>query len=359
MDVRVTHTNYLVWLIAEASRTAGRLLDADRDPLAAATTNARRDAARLSARLDGSPLTPETADGVDAGAWERPAGIVPAVEQAGGWAGALRIDRMETQEVAALEYANLLNAYDAEARLAPLFFDDPLDTLAQLHGFICQGLVEPEVVGRPRSTEQAIHDGAQGKVIFNTPDPSDIPGLLDDLQSWLRGTQSEGSAAYTAPVVAAVVHEALLQWQPFEAANGRLARGAARLVLRARGLDPAGVAVPEEQWVRDPGGYYGEVAATIRRRGDLTPWVERHTEALVDALERAAVAVGRPSTLAPSPRARTALEQLPAGQTITVAEYATQWGLSRETAAIDLRALTAEGHLTREPRTLGRRFRRS
>ena len=266
---------------------------------------------------------------------------------------------METQEVAAVEYANLLDAYDAEPALAPQLFDDPLGTLAQLHGHICQGLVEPDVVGRARTTDQAIHDGAQGRVIFNTPDPPAIPGLLDQLQSWLRGTHIEGSAAYSTPVVAAVVHEALLQWQPFEAANGRVARGAARLVLRARGFDPAGVAVLEQQWVSDPGGYYGEVAATIRRRGDLTPWVERHTEALVDALERAAVALGRPSSAAPSQRALTALDEVPDAETITVAEYATRWGVSREAAAVDLRALAAAGQLRRDPRTLGRRFRRS
>ena len=358
MDVRITHTNYLVTLVEAASRTAGRLLDADPDRVAAVGAEARRDAARISARLDGSPLDPATADRVDAGEWKRPTGVI-AAERAGGWAGALRIDQMDTQEVAAVEYANLLDAYDAEPELAPHLFDDPLGTLAQLHGLICQGLVEPDVVGRARTTEQAIHDGAQGRVIFNTPDPPAIPGLLDELQAWLRGTKTEGSAAFSTPVAAAVVHEALLQWQPFEAANGRVARGAARLVLRARGFDPAGVAVLEQQWVSDPGGYYGEVAATIRRRGDLTPWVERHTEALVDALERAAVALGQPSTPPPSPRALKGLDDVAAGGTITVAEYATRWGISREAAAVDLRALAAAGHLRRDPRTLGRRFRRS
>jgi Fic family protein len=358
MDVRVTSTNYLVTLIEAASRIAGRLRDVDRDRVGAVAAQARRDAARLSARLDGSPLDPDTADQVDAGQWQRPDGVLAAADPGGGWAAALRIDRMETQEVAAVEYANLLDAYDAEPALAPQLFDDPLGTLAQLHGLMCQGLVEPDVVGRPRTTEQAIHDGAQGRVIFNTPDPPAIPALLDGLRDWLRGTKTEGSAAYSTPVVAAVVHEALLQWQPFEAANGRVARGAARLVLRARGFDPAGVAVLEHQWAADPGGYYGEVAATIRRRGDLTPWVERHTEALVDALERAATALDRPSTDEPSSRALTALDDVAPDGTITVAEYATRWNVSRETAAVDLRALAAAGLLRRDPRTLGRRFRR-
>jgi Fic family protein len=358
MDIRVPYTAHLVGLVAEASTAAGRLLDLpleQREPL---MQRSRHDAARLSARLDGSPLDDETVARVDAGGWSAPAELVE-VERVGGWAGALRLEGMATHEVAAVEYANLLAAYDEEPRLAEEFFDAPLAVLAELHGIICRGLVDPAVIGRPRVTAQAVHDGAQGMVVFNTPDPEAVGPLLRDLEAWLRGETQEGSAAFPAPVAAAVVHELILQWQPFEAANGRLARAASRLVLRARGMDPFGLAVPEDQWVRDAGGYYGEVAATIRRRGDLGPWTERATEALVQALALVVARAHPAAGAAPHPRALAAAAALPSGATITVGDYAQQQGLSRETAWRDLRALVVWGEVVREPRNLGRRFRRA
>ena len=357
MDIRVPYTAYLVALVAEASTAAGRLLDLPEERVRPLREHARRETARFSARLDGSPLDDETVAKVDGGQWVPPAHL-DAGERAGGWASALRLDGMATSDVAAVEYANLLAAYDAESFLVDEFFDRPLETLAELHGIVCRGLVEPDVIGRLRSTAQAVHDGAQGRVIFNTPDPETLPRLLGDLEAWLRGVSGEGSAAYPAPVAAAIVHEVLLQWQPYEAANGRIARVAARMVLRARGVDPHGIAVPERVWAGDAGGYYTEVAATIRRRGDLGPWAERHTEALVEALTAAVVAAHPGGAVQPHARARQAAAALPSGQTITVAEYAERYEVSRETAWRDLRALSVWGEMIREPKSLGRRFRR-
>jgi len=358
VDVRIPYGAYLASLIAEASTAAGRLLDLDEDTRARLAASAARSSARLSARLDGSPLEDATADAVDAGRWQRPAEVM-AGQQSRGWAAALRIDGMATQDVAAVEYDNLVRAHAREHEWADRLFDEPLQVLSEVHAAVSAGLVDPDVAGRPRRTEQAVHDGAQGRVIFNTPAPDALPRLLDGLQRWLRGTDSEASTAHPAPVVAAVVHEHLLQWQPYESSNGRVARAAARLVLRAKGMDPAGLAVPEHRWAAEPGAYYGEVAATLRRRGDLGPWTERHTEALVEALHRVATAAGlTPAADEPGDRARRAVATMASGETITVADHAARWGISREAAWSDLRSLAVYGHLEREPKTLGRRFRR-
>jgi Fic family protein len=356
MQFTLKYTDHLVSLVAETTTLAGRLVDVAAADLQAAQQQARRETARWSARLDASPLEPATVAAVDQGEWQRPELPLPD-ERAGGWASALRLDAMETQDVAAVEYDNLCRAYDVESELAEELFDQPLQTLARLQGVICEGLVAPEVIGRPRRTEQAVHDGAQGMVIFNAPDHESLPALLESLQRWLRGEDAEGSAAYPGPVVAAVVHERLLQWQPFEAGNGRLARAAARLVLRARGVDPHGLAVPERWWAADPAGYYGEVAATMRRRDDLGPWVERHLETLQIALTESVAAIRQPLR-PPSPRALELVGQLEAGASVTVAEYAARAGISRETAWRDLRDLMIAGYVIRESKSLGRRFRR-
>ena len=359
------YTDHLVTLIAESAADAARMAAADPAAVARAAEVAARERARLSLRLDASPIDDRTADAVDDGTWQRPPELPEMSRpQAGGWASALKLDGMATQDVAAVEYANLRAAHAAEESLAPDLFEQPLETLAALHGRICEGLVEPEVIGRPRRTAQAIHDGAQGRVIFNAPDPDLIPGLLQDLASWLRGGptargQHPGSTALPALVIAGIVEERLLEWQPFEAANGRLARSAAATILRARGLDPWALAVPERVFAARPGRYFSEIAATQRRRADLTPWVEYRAEAVAAGLRRAADATAAGAAAEPGARARASAAELPSGATITVTEYATRFETSRQAALADLRALTAAGELTRDPGTRGMRFRRT
>jgi hypothetical protein len=364
MDVAwsVTYSDHLVGLLCRAEAAAARIAGADPDRRASVAAQSRLRSARLSAKLDASPLTDETAAAVDARllAGEPPVADLPDVPvpdpspSQGGWARALKLDGLETQDVAAIEYANLLTAFDAEPRLAGEVFAHPAMVLTELHGLLCRGLVDPTLIGRPRRTEQAIHDGAQGRVVYHAPPPEQVPGLVDLLTGWL----GEHSATLPALVVAGIVHERILEWQPFEAANGRVARAAARIVLRARGTDPHGVAVVEEHLHVDALGYYAEVAATIRRRGDLGPWMERWTEAAAAALEVAADrADPRPPPSAPA-RATAVAEGLPVGSSITLIEYAERIGSRREVALADLRALERCGLIAPVPRTRGLRWRR-
>jgi hypothetical protein len=357
---RIPYTDHLVALLGRSEAAAARIAGADPDRRAAMATDARREAARRSTRLDASPLTDETADAVEIrlAAGEPPVAHAPEIPTAEalrvGWARALQLDGMQTQEVAAVEYANVLALSAHEADLAGALFDRPLQVLADSHGLLCNGLVDPEVVGRPRVTEQAMHDGAQGLVLYHAPPPAAVPGLLAALGAWL----GDRSAGVPSVVVAGIVHERILEWLPYEAANGRLARAAARLVLRARGVDPQGLAVPERLLAADPVGYYAEVAATARRRGDLGLWLERWAEAVCTALEEAADAVDPRLPPALSPRARALAEALHSGVRVTVKEHAERTGIRREHALDDLRSLERAGVLRVEPRSRGLRWRR-
>jgi Fic/DOC family protein len=361
--VRITYTDYLVDLVARVEAAAGRVAGADPNLRARVVSVSRRDAARLSAQLDGSPLTDETADAVDTGALpvvrirEKPAsagqGVRGSPPVQAGWAQVLRLAGLPTQDVAAVEYQNLLTCFDAEPTIADDFFEHPAESLRRLHGLICAGLVDPGVIGQPRQTDQAIYDGAQGRMIYRAPEPAAVPDLLDELVSWL-GRQS---AMLPTLVVAGVVQERLLEWQPFEAANGRLARAASRVVLRARGLDPHGACVPERALSADPLGYYGEVAATVRRGGDLGAWLERYAEALLAALEQAADAADPRPRPELHPRALAVARELEPGETVTIAEYAARARTSYDTARADLRMLARAGLLAVDPRTRGLRYR--
>ncbi|HVL99470.1 MAG TPA: Fic family protein [Egibacteraceae bacterium] len=359
--MRFSYSDHLVSLVADAGAAAARLAAADPAARQAHAAAARREYARLSARLDASPLTDATADKVD----ERESrGLPPSPQQAGsvspaarvtaGWARTLKIDEAATQEVAALEYANLLAAFDVESAVAPGIFDDPRRALADLHAVLCRGLVDPALAGHARRTELAVHEGAQGRVIYHPAPPARIDALLDELATWLTGP----GGAKPALVVAGVVHERILQWQPYEAANGRLARAASRLVLRARGVDPDGLAVAERLPAADPLAYHSEVAATIRRRDDLGRWLERAAEAVVAGLAAAADAVApRPACALPA-RALAIAAELAPGAALTVADYADRAGASRASARAELRALAGAGFMEMVPATGGLRFRR-
>jgi Fic family protein len=356
----VRYTDHLVGLLVRCESASARIAGADPDRRAEHQRAARTQSARHSARLDASPLTDETADAVDA----RLAAGEPVLPDAAttseradeprGWGRALKLEGLPTQDVAAIEYANLLREFDEEPALADEVFDRPPEVLRTLHGLVSDGLVAPEVCGRLRRTEQAMHDGAQGRVVYHAPPPSRLPELMGELEGWL----GERSALLPAVVAAGVVHERILEWQPFEAANGRVARAASRVVLRARGIDPHGLAVIDAELARDALGYYTEIAATMRRRGDLAPWIERWSEAACRALERAA------DELAPAPaptvpaRAAAVVGALAPGGAITVTEYAERAAVRREIAMRDLRVLERAGVLEPIPGTGGLRWRR-
>ncbi len=349
------YRDHLVALVARSEAAAARLALAVPERRFELRAQARRDAARWSARLDGSPLTDQAAHRVDVagGAASRPP-LRPA-DQRGSWAQALRIDGMATEEVAELEYANALATYAAEEDLASVLPRDPAGVLAALHGRLVEGLVEPEAIGRLRPMALDVHDGAQGQVLYRTPDPARLPELFEALTTWLGGPSADKPAL----VVAGIVHGRLLEWQPFVAANGRVARAASRMVLRWRGVDPWGVAVPERALAADALGYHREVAATIRRRGDLTPWLERTGEAVADALEAAADAAHGFGAPSPPPEALDGIAGLAPGEAVTVPTYARGRGLDRETARSELEALRRSGFLRHEPGTQGLRLRRS
>jgi hypothetical protein len=136
-----------------------------------------------------------------------------------------------------------------------------------------------------------VHDASVGRVLFFPTDPALLSDAWDLLLRNLTGSGAGGAAARRpAAVRAGLMHLELLRHQPFDAANGRVARAAARLALLADGLLPAGLGAPDGVLAEDPLGYHEEVAASVRRR-DATSWVERILEAHGQALRQAVAAL--------------------------------------------------------------------
>lgn len=311
---------------------------------------AHRTSARLSVRLDASPLSDATADEVDGGTRAVP-GRGLQRRNGEGWAAALRLEGMPTQDIAAMEYRGVRAAQADEPRLAARFLDAPVETLERVHRDVMSGLVVDDRVGVLRRTSRAVHDGAQGRAIYHAPPPSRLPALLADLDGWVRGAHASVSPL----ALAGVVHARVLQWRPFEAGNGRIARLASRLVLRATGGDPWGLSTPERSYLADPLGYAKAIAATIRRRTDMRPWNELTAEAVVDGLERVARAHAiEPPDVDPDVF-RAAITFTPRAS-VTLPELAGAARLDLDAARVQCNRLCWSGVLRRDPGTGGLRY---
>ncbi|MGZ4640454.1 MAG: oxidoreductase [Actinomycetes bacterium] len=103
--------------------------------------------------------------------------------------------------------------------LVPVIATSPLQALARLHALAGTGVVDDDALGRPVSTQAAER--------------------LNALAATLRAT------TVPALMVGALVHAELVTVAPFASHNGIVARAAERLVIVARGVDPASVVVPE------------------------------------------------------------------------------------------------------------------
>jgi hypothetical protein len=104
--------------------------------------------------------------------------------------------------------------------LVPVLAGSPLQVFARLHTLAAKGTADEEDLGRPRDAAAAARLTGLGRLLVQ---PTQAPAL----------------------VVAAVVHAELLTAAPFTSHNGLVARAAERLLLVARGVDPASLVVPE------------------------------------------------------------------------------------------------------------------
>ncbi|MGN6782396.1 MAG: oxidoreductase [Marmoricola sp.] len=103
--------------------------------------------------------------------------------------------------------------------LVPVVRRAPGQAFARLHTLAGAGVVDDEALGRPVSAEAAARLGSLAQTVLTTSAPA--------LQ------------------VAALVHADIATVAPFASHNGLVARAAERLILVARGVDPASLTVPE------------------------------------------------------------------------------------------------------------------
>lgn len=120
--------------------------------------------------------------------------------------------------------------------LLPVWNRAPVQALARIHALAAAGSVDDADLGRPVN-------------------PDGVARLTE--LAWMLGRPTEAPGL----VVAALVHAEISAAGAFATHNGVIGRAAERLVLVAKGVDPASVIVPEAGHAAEPDGYRAALEA--------------------------------------------------------------------------------------------------
>lgn len=154
----------------------------------------------------------------------------------------------------------------------------PLQVLSRLHLAAGAPLLDAEQVGRPRRGTESCREWVE---LGRAPDPAEVEQRLIAVTDLLRAVPRGRSPAL---LVAAVVHAEIVMLRPFVAGNGLVARAMERIALRAGGLDPLGVVVPEAGHAVKVGADYRGALTAYGSGGaaGVRLWVLHCAQAVVD-----------------------------------------------------------------------------
>ena len=203
--------------------------------------------------------------------------------------------------------------------------------------------------------------GADGSLEYRGPDADDVPGLMDEIVTWLAEDDPEENVF----VRAAMAHLNVISVHPFRDGNGRIARIVQSLVLARSGLASPDLFSIEEYLGSHTQDYYAALRETqggsYQPRRDASGWVSFCLDAHVAQarrrlaqVEQAALRWQRLEALAEArgwpDRIVIALEQSLLGGTDR-SRYCEEADVSPATASTDLRRLLDAGLVEQRGRT--------
>ncbi|MFG1702119.1 Fic family protein [Nonomuraea sp. M3C6] len=214
-----------------------------------------------------------------------------------------------------------------------------------------------------------VRDSFSGEVVYEGPDVEHVPGLLDELVTWLN----EGDLEVPSYVRAAMAHFNLVSIHPWRDGNGRMSRALQTLVL---GRDQ--IMTPEfssiEEWLGEQRitiDYYDVLGAVQKRQwrphGDTLDWLRfclraHHMQAqrvgrrLAEAGEIWTLLEEQVDADGLNTRCVSALYEAFVSSRLRRSRYQADEDLSQGQAARDLRDLAVKGWLQPYGETKGRYY---
>ena len=203
----------------------------------------------------------------------------------------------------------------------------------------------------PNHVEAFGPDGAPLGVIFQTASPLDTPRLMKELVDWTN--QSFEVERHHPLLIIAIFVVVFLEIHPFQDGNGRLSRVLTTLLLIRAGYAYVPFSSLESVVEQSKEAYYlalRRTQQTIRSdRPDWQPWIGFFLNALLKQKTRLEAKIERERVLLGDlPELSVQILDLTRNRgRVTVAEIATDTGVSRNTIKAHLKALTKAQHLER------------
>lgn len=221
--------------------------------------------------------------------------------------------------------------------------------------------------GRWRSGPIFIHDGSADEIVYEGPDPDQIPELMAALVDFLNGDDQ------LSPFLkAAMAHLNLVLIHPYSDGNGRMARCLQTLVLARKTGSTHPIFISIEEYLgRNTQDYYealGEVSrGSWKPHGDTRGWLRfcltahyrqaqttkqraRYYERLFDRVEREVESLGLPD------RATMGIAEAALGYKIRNSTYRKLVDVSTSAASRDLRSFVEAGLLEAKGKKRGRYY---
>jgi Fic family protein len=184
------------------------------------------------------------------------------------------------------EDAGLVDGYRDAMRYVLARADAPAfswqsELLLAIHHKVLSGSYASEA-GRFRQSQNRLMNRGSGEQVYLPPASEAVPGLVDELMSWLSSASDPG------PVQAAIAHVSVAGIHPFRDGNGRTARIVASLAMHRAGYRSPFFTSLEEWWGRHVEEYYQAfdcLGPEWDGHADVTPFVEAHVAAQVSQVE--------------------------------------------------------------------------
>jgi len=197
-----------------------------------------------------------------------------------------------------------------------------------------------------RTIQNFVTNSLTREIIYKPPPPQDVPPLMQELVSWIRGETEIHPV-----LVAGIAQFQLVHIHPFLDGNGRTSRLLSTLCLYRSGDDIKRLFTLSEYYDRDRSAFYRALQGVREKDMDLTGWLEFFVEGLAtqfaEVKARGQIAIRKDVLIKKhrlNDRQAEAIEYLLLASNIDIRIFESLCpGIVRRTPQRDLKAMEAKG----------------
>ncbi len=215
---------------------------------------------------------------------------------------------------------------------------------------VLDGLIDKKNIGKFRADPVVVNDPRKRKVVYMPPNASEVPGLMNDLVSYLEREYD----AIDPLILAGIFHKQFVVIHPFMDGNGRTARLVTKYLLARMGLDTFQLFSFENYYNQNVTRYFSSVGVLgdyydIAEKIDFTDWLIYFTDGIIDELLRVQKLLN--NSIAPNrltAHEKVIVEYIKKNGSISRAEYRKITNRADSTQILDFKRLVDKNIITRQ-----------